>query len=492
MIERLVIDMEPPMMSYHELITSTARADDGYLVLVLIAVACAFLLHRYNPRWIMSTPMYFELSITMVALLIRVPPLFQSFWYDETFSGNIARLSLIQAWSVIRSDVHPPLMYALQWLIANTLGSSEITLRLLPLLFGVLAIHATYNLGSLWNQRVATGAALLLAVSPPMLWYSVESRQYSLLLLIVLIAAKALKTHDKPLTAGALFILPWTHSYGFIYAGLLGLYGLKRGIGWRWLAGASLGAFAWLPIMIQQSRDVADGAFWIPSPTVGAVLKVLTDTTLGNGFPWELAIVLMLPTLAILLVAVWRTRDSLLLVLIIGVPVSAALISVLWSPIWLPRAMLPVGAALLLAVAIQFQRRAALVVMVAVLAVGSGFILSGYSARPAMRDYVAACESKPIYALTISNAIIARYYSSADVYVYPASANYDQWLSADALEALDLQVMDVPSLPTGWCLFVVDTPAMSAVQRLKASLLTEGRQQRLYSHPIMRVEIYHG
>jgi hypothetical protein len=478
------------MMSYEQLIETNMRAESGYLVLVLLAVGLALLLYRVNP--LVRVPPLSIASLMLAGAILRLPPLLQSFWYDETFTGVIARLSLSEAWRVIRSDVHPPLMYALQWLIAHTIGSNEQSLRLLPFIFGVWAIYAIYKLGALYNQRVAQGAALLLAVSPPMVWYSAEARQYTLLLLVVLISLRALKTRDNLLTAGALFVLPWLHSYGYIYAGLLGLYGLFNGIKPRWLALSSVGGLAWLPFMLAQSGDVSDGAFWIPPPTVGGVVKIITDTTLGNSFPPSVALLLFLPVLAVLLLALVRTREKLLLIVVVGVPGAAAVLSVLWSPVWLPRAMLPVGAVLLLAVALHFQQRAALYVITLVLMIGTGYIAAGESTRANMREYVAACGDAPIYTMSISNAIIARYYSSAPVYVYPSPANYDQWLSPDALKAVGVEPYDTKRLPPDWCLFVVDTPAMSFEQRSVASLLRAGHYQRLYDHPVMRVEITNG
>jgi hypothetical protein len=244
--------------------------------------------------------------------------------------------------------------------------------------------------------------------------------------------------------------------------------------------------------MLQQSGDVSDGAFWIPPPSAGGIVKVLTDTTLGSAYPPEIALFLLLPALAVLMLAVYRTRDNLLLLVGLGVPGAAAVLSVLWSPVWLPRAMLPVGAVLMLAVAIYFQRRAALLVFSLVLMIATGFIASGESQRANMRKYVATCGDAPIYTMSISNAVIARYYSAAPVYVYPSPANYDQWLSGDALSALGIEPYDTYRLPDDWCLFVVDTPAMSFEQRAMASVLRSGQYRRLYDHPVMRVEVSNG
>ncbi len=68
-------------------------------------------------------------------------------------------------------------------------GPSEYGLRFFSLIFGVLCTPLTYVLGRrLFNRRTGTAAALLMAVSPYLAWYSQDAKMYTLVSALVLAA----------------------------------------------------------------------------------------------------------------------------------------------------------------------------------------------------------------------------------------------------------------------------------------------------------------
>jgi len=69
------------------------------------------------------------------------------------------------------------------------IGNSEFSTRLLSAFLGTIAIYVTYLLGSLiFNKKTGIVAALLLAISPIHIYYSQETRTYSLFFLLTLLS----------------------------------------------------------------------------------------------------------------------------------------------------------------------------------------------------------------------------------------------------------------------------------------------------------------
>lgn len=87
--------------------------------------------------------------------------------------------------AVFRSDTSPPLYYVLLNGWTRVFGTGDASLRLCSLVFTVLALPLVWLLGrDLGGTRMAWTAAVLFAVSPVSVFYSVEGRMYSLLWLL--------------------------------------------------------------------------------------------------------------------------------------------------------------------------------------------------------------------------------------------------------------------------------------------------------------------
>ncbi len=118
----------------------------------------------------------------------------QSFWNDE---GNSARLSERPVSLIIEgtaSDIHPPLYYIALHVWREFLGGSEFGLRSFSAFAGILTVAATIALGKLvfhtragprWLYFIPIlAASFLAAVNPALIYYSQETRMYSLLALL--------------------------------------------------------------------------------------------------------------------------------------------------------------------------------------------------------------------------------------------------------------------------------------------------------------------
>ena len=133
-----------------------------------------------------------------------------SLWFDEGYSLYIVRdaerLSSKSPVTVVRhifnslrdtvartrADVHPPLYFVLLdgWTLVA--GDSVNAVRLLSTFLGLIGLAATYALGKrLFNHQTGVVALLVLATAGMFIYYSRETRMYTLLLTLAVLATLA-------------------------------------------------------------------------------------------------------------------------------------------------------------------------------------------------------------------------------------------------------------------------------------------------------------
>lgn len=218
------------------------------------------------------------LAVLSVGVLVRVAVLGQeSYWFDEIWSVNLARLSFSDMMAVlVREDVHPPLYPVLLWGWVRVFGHAEWATRLLSALVGAAAIAPLYAIGRrLFDSRTGLVAAALLALNAYAVFYGRESRAYSLMLLTSFVATwLLLRLLERPTSwrrltgyAAGATVLAYTHVYGLFVLIAHGVYVLAflPAVRRRFLLAALLvaGAFApWAPFLLGQMGRVQEG-FWI-------------------------------------------------------------------------------------------------------------------------------------------------------------------------------------------------------------------------------------
>lgn len=160
------------------------------------------------------------LVLLAAALLLRLPNLNQSLWYDEVVYSGAALQGESLRW-VLTQDVHPPLYALVLWGWIQVAGESEIALRLPSLLCGLASVVVVLALAKRWcDYRVAVLAAALIAVSPAHIWYSQENKTNMLMLLLTALlvwaADRAWRTNrprDWTLLAIIAVLAPWTNVF---------------------------------------------------------------------------------------------------------------------------------------------------------------------------------------------------------------------------------------------------------------------------------------
>ena len=142
-------------------------------------------------------------AICLLAFGVRVFHLgTQSLWYDEGLSVYLAGLSPLNAIQASAITDHPPLHALLLGVWMQIAGRSEFAVRFLSLWWSVLAVALTWRLGhEMMTGAIGAVGALLLATSALAVWYAQETRGYSLLLALTLVATWAfarLFCHSEP------------------------------------------------------------------------------------------------------------------------------------------------------------------------------------------------------------------------------------------------------------------------------------------------------
>ena len=120
---------------------------------------------------------YFIYLILLLALLLRLIVINQSFWLDEAIGALVVKnQTFFQiATQFVKSDNHPPLYYLLLKLWTNLFGYTEIAIRSLSVLFGVATVYMVYLIARLIRNKQSVFpiiSALFLATSPFHIYYS--------------------------------------------------------------------------------------------------------------------------------------------------------------------------------------------------------------------------------------------------------------------------------------------------------------------------------
>lgn len=129
-------------------------------------------------------------AILILGALLRFHHFAQrSLWLDEADSANLLKNDFVNIWPhLIVSGNNPTYIYLLKiW--SEFFGNSEIALRTLSIFFGLISIIFIYKLGKLlFSRPVGTWAAFFLAINYFSIFYSIQARQYSLVILISIIS----------------------------------------------------------------------------------------------------------------------------------------------------------------------------------------------------------------------------------------------------------------------------------------------------------------
>ncbi len=157
----------------------------------------------------------------------------RSLWFDEALLAlNLVDRSFAELLQPLENNQGAPLGFLMvQKAVISTLGNRDYLLRLFPLLGGLASLPLFYLAARRFLQPFAVQAALwLMAISPPLIYYASENKQYStdvfFAVLLLWLAGRYLQnpTHDRKLVwlaiCGAV-ALWFSHPSLFVLAGFL-------------------------------------------------------------------------------------------------------------------------------------------------------------------------------------------------------------------------------------------------------------------------------
>src|SRR4051794_6187666 len=128
-------------------------------------------------------------AIALIYFILRFRHLGSCLWFDEIFSVHAAEHAWNSIFTFVAADlIHPPLFYVILKLWVSVGGENLLWLRLLPVLFSLLAvIPFLFLCRELKLSFFATSVALfLISINGSLIKYSQEVRMYSLLLFLSL------------------------------------------------------------------------------------------------------------------------------------------------------------------------------------------------------------------------------------------------------------------------------------------------------------------
>jgi mannosyltransferase len=226
-------------------------------------------------------------AFLLLAVVLRFPGLgVRSLWFDEAFSGSVARLSTVQVLTGASRDNHPPGHFLLLHL-CRPLGASEFALRFPSAWCSVAAVALVARLGcDLFGKRAARLAALGMAIAPFQVYYAQEARMYGLVI---------------ALSAGSLWaFLRAVRGDGRAWW----LYGLFTALGLYthyYAALAMLALHLWLLLDWQRVRrvllplSITDGLLILAFLPQGMQFLARTGDYLGGATSWQSSPTLLSP-----------------------------------------------------------------------------------------------------------------------------------------------------------------------------------------------------
>ena len=260
---------------------------------------------------------WFVLILAFAAFALRVFRIdVQSLWYDEAFSVYLAQFGLAEITARTGADIQPPLYYYLLHFWIMIAGDSEFAVRFLSLFFGVLTIPLMYvTARKLFPLSCKTGeglgvgviAAILATLSPLYVWYSQETRMYTMITFLGLLASYALlRTMEMRELEGnkgkwwAVFIVTniaaiYTHYFAFVIIAFQLLFTIYCLLFTRHLrithyvlrialyfAFIFIAFFPWVPFVI--ARFGQDVSYWRGDLKLDEALRhILINFTMGES-----------------------------------------------------------------------------------------------------------------------------------------------------------------------------------------------------------------
>lgn len=315
----------------------------------------------------------------------------KNIWTDEAYTMQLVREN--QFWGIIQNtakDVHPPLYYLIVKCFVFLFGDSFPVYKAVSVIpMALTMLLAFSHIRVWWGERAAILFLIMVNAIPCVLEYAVQMRMYSWALFFVtwagLSAYGMCRQEDKRIRKRCCIQLSiagifgcYTHTYAMlacvcIYL-VLCIYGLVHGIKRKdqtllktcLLSGSAVAVcyFPWLLVLVKQTMSRIEN-YWI-EPVTWQVIRGYPDFWFESRLPGSTVLYLVLCGAAVL-VCISRCmkgskadRDGMMALMMLAVPVMTAALgitaSVLITPFFIARYLLPCMGLFALFLALAFQK----------------------------------------------------------------------------------------------------------------------------------------
>lgn len=232
--------------------------------------------------------------IVVVGLILRLISLNQSLWLDEATTAMVSKMSLTDIFTkFLPNDFHPPFYYLLMKYWVIVFGSSEISLRIPSIVFGLATIYVVYKISKNYI------APLLVSTSGLLIYYSQEARMYSLATLLVSLAIY-FYTKNKWVIFSILLLLIGMTDYVALF--VIPVFLISDIKNWKKillsLAPLIIGFMVWLPIFIKQISsgvNIQGSAWWniLGTGTFKNILLIPAKFIFGRIHVYPIVVILI-------------------------------------------------------------------------------------------------------------------------------------------------------------------------------------------------------
>ena len=331
---------------------------------------------KRQPEWVRLSAVLLLLSLA--ALWVRTHNIGGQFWMDEGITVGISSHSLSSIPGVLRMDGSPPLFYLLLHIWMQMVGNGEAATHWLSEIFAALTIPVGYWGGrTIAGKRAGLMCATLFAFNAFLDYYALETRMYTLMALLGLLATIGFingfvlrRRAYVILFSASLALMLYTHAWAIYFSAgsavsLAVLWkisdeeirsGLIRDALMAYVAAVVL-FLPWLPNFIFQAIHTA--APWDSKPRFGAPIQIAQSVFGGASITVILLMAAGVGYSPLANRAARMTREAkvtLMLFLLFFVTLLMAWAGSQVTPAWVVRYFAPVVAPMLILIAIGMSR----------------------------------------------------------------------------------------------------------------------------------------
>jgi 4-amino-4-deoxy-L-arabinose transferase-like glycosyltransferase len=234
--------------------------------------------------------------IIVLGFLLRLHNLTsKSIWYDEAKSIQFAENPL---WKIIsKPNSTPPLYFIILKFWIDVFGDSEFAVRFPSIIFGSASLLLIYWIGKkTFNELVGLYSAFILAISSFHIFYSQETRNFTLFLFLTLVSMfifiKILKKEKVKyyfyLTLVNILII-YTDIFGIflILTQTIIIYVSKEGLNKRLYLPIILALIFFCPYLFFMSKNIRnilfDGLWWTYKPNLSSIIDTFKTFSYGGS-----------------------------------------------------------------------------------------------------------------------------------------------------------------------------------------------------------------